>query len=294
MNMARNWSRRDFLRRTAVAGAGVALLRRTAAADEFRPQLGVCRDSKDAAAMKAAGYDFLEGNVGSLCVPDKSDAEFGKSLAQLKGLALPVLAGHGFLPNNLKVVGPQADHDVAAEYAGTALRRAGAANIRTLVFGSGGARQIPDGFDPAQAREQFIAFGKRIAPVAAKAGVLLVLEPLNRKECNFINSLTEGADLITAIAHPAFQLHADLYHMLQEDEGPEAIIKTGALINHVHIAQRGTRLAPLPGGTDFRPYFKALKETGYRHKLSLECKWEKHTDHFAAACAYVRQQWASA
>ena len=294
MNQQHLWSRRDFLRMAAAAGAGVALLRSAPAADEFKPLVGVCRGAKDAAAMKAAGYDFLEGNVGSMFVPDKPEAEFEKTLAQLKDLAIPFLACNGFLPASLKVVGPQADHDAAAKFAESALRRAGVANIKTIVFGSGGARKIPEGFDPAKARDQFVAFGKRIAPAAGKAGVLLVLEPLNRKETNFINSIPEGADIVDAIGHPAFQLHADLYHMLQEDESPEAITKAGARIHHVHIAQRGTRLAPLPGGTDFRPFFKALKGVGYRQKLSLECGWKKGANDYAAACAYVRAQWATA
>lgn len=244
--------------------------------------------------MKAAGYDYLEGNVARLFVPDKSEAEFEKELAQLKNLALPVRACAGFLPSNLKIVGPEANHDAAAKYAETALRRAGAANVRIIVFGSGSARRIPDGFDPVKAREQFIAFAKRIAPVAEQADVILVLEALNRKECNFINTITEGAAIVDAVAHPSFRLHADIYHMMQENEPPEAIIKAGGRIHHVHVAQRGTRAAPLPGGTDFRPYFKALKGLGYRGKISLECKWGKNTDEFAAAAAYVRQQWAEA
>ena len=294
MKQQATWSRREFLQSVAAAGAGCALLRPANATDEFKPRVGVCCGLKDAAAMKAAGYDYLEGNVGGLFVPDKPEAEFAKTLAQLKGLTIPFLACNSFLPATLKVVGAQADHDVAAKYAETALRRAGVANIKTIVFGSGGARKIPDGFDPAKAREQFIAFGKRIAPAAEQAGVLLVLEPLNRKETNFINSITEGAEIVDAIAHPAFRLHADLYHMLQEDESPAAITQAGARIHHVHIAQRGTRLAPLPGGTDFRPFFKALKGVGYHQKLSLECGWKKGANDYARACAYIREEWAAA
>jgi sugar phosphate isomerase/epimerase len=293
MNPSSNWSRRDFLRVTAQAAPGTALWGRRLVI-RVTPQIGVCRDLKDAVAMKAAGYDYLECNVGSLLVPDKPEAEFEQKLARLKASSLPVSACAGFLPGNLKIVGPQADHDAAAKYAETALRRAGVANIKTIVFGSGGARKIPDDFDPVKAREQFIAFAKRIAPVAEQADVILVLEALNRKECNFINTITEGAAIVDAVAHPAFMLHVDIYHMLQEDEPPEAIIKAGGRIHHVHVAQRGTRAAPLPGGTDFRPYFKALKSLGYCRRISLECKWGKNANEFAAAYACVRKQWAEA
>ena len=288
------WSRRNFLQRVAVAGAGVALLHTATAAAEFKPLVGVCKGQKDAAAMKEAGYDFIEGNVGGLFVPDKPEADFEKNLASLKSLAIPFMAVNGFLPGNLKVVGPDAKHDEAAKYAENALRRAGLANIKTIVFGSGGARKIPEGFDAAKAREQFVAFGKRIAPAAEKAGVTLALEPLNRKETNFINSITEGAAIVDAIGHPAFRLHADIYHMLQEDEQPDAITKAGARIVHVHVAQKGSRIAPMPGGTDFRPYFKALKGIGYRGKVSLECGWKKGETDPAKACSFIREQWATA
>ena len=294
MNQQQQWSRRDFLQRMAVAGAGVALLRTAPAADEFKPLVGVCKGQKDAAAMKAAGYDFIEGNVGGLFVPDKPEAEFEKILASLKDLAIPFLAVNGFLPGGMKIVGPDANHDAAAKYAENALRRAGVANIKTIVFGSGGARRIPEGFEAAKARDQFIAFGKRIAPAAEKAGVTLALEPLNRKETNFINSVTEGAAIVDAIAHPAFRLHADIYHMLQEDEQPDAITQAGARIVHVHVAQKGSRIAPMPGGTDFRPYFKALKGIAYRGKVSLECGWKKGETDPAKACAFIREQWATA
>lgn len=284
------WSRRNFLQRVAVAGAGVALLHTATAAAEFKPLVGVCKGQKDAAAMKEAGYDFIEGNVGGLFVPDKPEADFEKNLASLKSLAIPFMAVNGFLPGNLKVVGPDAKHDEAAKYAENALRRAGLANIKTIVFGSGGARKIPEGFDAAKAREQFVAFGKRIAPAAEKAGVTLALEPLT----NFINSITEGAAIVDAIGHPAFRLHADIYHMLQEDEQPDAITKAGARIVHVHVAQKGSRIAPMPGGTDFRPYFKALKGIGYRGKVSLECGWKKGETDPAKACSFIREQWATA
>ena len=227
------WSRRDFLG-TALAGAGVAALSPRAGAAEFVPPIGITRTIAEAAALRDAGADYIEPGVGPTLVPDKPDADFEAVLAQLRALPIPVKACNVFIPGALKLVGEQANHDAEAAYAETALRRAGFVGIATIVFGSGGARRVPDGFDPARAREQFIAFAKRIAPAAAKAGVTLALEPLNRKECNIINSLAEGAAIVDAVAHPAFRLHADVYHMLQEDEPPEEIVRAGARIVHAH------------------------------------------------------------
>jgi sugar phosphate isomerase/epimerase len=296
MKQQATWSRRGFLQSVAMAGAGCALLRRAGAAKEAAAiRWGVCYPFNGHAQLKAAGFDYIEEKVGSLFVPAKPDVEFAKIQEALKTVSLPVLTCNNFLPASMKIVGPLADQDTVARYAETALQRAGLIGLQIIVFGSGGARKIPDGFDPAKAREQFIAFVRRIAPAAEKAGVLLVLEPLNRKETNFINSITEGAAIVDEINHPAFRLHADLFHMMLENEDPAAITAAGGRIRHVHVSELDhARSAPLPGGADFKPYFKALKGIGYNQKISLECSWKKDANEFARSGAYIRGQWAAA
>jgi len=285
-----HWTRREFVG-AALAGAGLLWPARLSGAGAFVPPIGASRGIGEAQALKAAGFDFLEGQVAPTLIPDKPDADFDTLLAELRTLPVPVPVCNSFIPSALKIVGDQANQDAAAAYAETALRRAKAAGITIIVFGSGGARRIPDGFDPAKAREQFIAFGKRMAPAASAAGVTLALEALNRKETNFINSLAEGVAIVDAVAHPAFRLQADVYHMLQEDEPPQAIVDAGARIVHVHVAQKGTRMAPLPGGTDFTPYFAALKTIGYRGRLSIESSWPEGENAYARAGACVKEQW---
>ena len=293
MSPPTHWTRREFVG-AALAGAGLLWPARLSGAGAFVPPIGASRGIGEAQALNAAGYEFLEGQVAPALIPDKPDADFDTLLAQLRALPIPVPVCNSFIPSALKIVGDQANQDGAAAYAGTAFRRAKAAGITTIVFGSGGARRIPDGFDPARAREQFIAFGRRIAPVAAEAGVTISLESLNRKETNFINSLAEAVAIVDAVAHPAFRLQADVYHMLQEDEPPRAILDAGPRIVHVHVAQKGTRMAPLPGGSDFRPYFAALKKIGYRGRVSIESSWPEGENAYARARAYVRDEWSAA
>ena len=122
----------------------------------------------------------------------------------------------------------------------------------------------------------------------------LALEPLNRKETNFINSLADGIEIVDAVAHPAFRLHADVYHMMQEDEPPSAITAGGSRIVHVHVAQKGTRHAPMPGGSDFRPYFKALKGIGYKDRIAVEAVWQEGVDRFDQIAKFLKEQWDAA
>ena len=67
--------------------------------------------------------------------------------------------------------------------------------IKILVLGSSGSRSIPEGFDRAEAEEQFTGFLKKIAPAAEKYGVIVAIEPLQTQETNFINTVKEGAEI---------------------------------------------------------------------------------------------------
>jgi len=171
-------------------------------------------------------------------------------------------------------VGPEAAHPEILEFMETAFRRAQKAGVEYIVFGSGGSRSIPEGFSRDEARRQFIDLCSRMAPIAAKYDVVVVLEPLNTKECNFINSVMEGGEIVEEVNHPNFRLLADIYHMLMEGEGSESIEKFGHLIHHTHIAEKEGRAAPGTHNEDFTAYFKALKDVGYKGKMSIECRWE--------------------
>lgn len=77
-----------------------------------------------------------------------------------------------------------------------------------MVFGSGGSHKIPEGFNPDTARTQFISLLGKLGPVAQKYDVVIVLEPLNSGETNFINSVGEGGSIVREVNHPNIRLLA--------------------------------------------------------------------------------------
>ena len=173
------------------------------------------------------------------------------------------------------------------------LRRAGMAKIPYIVFGSGKARHVPDGVSREEAMEQFISFCKQIAPFAETYGVTVVIEPLNKAETNLINSLSEGARVVEAVNHPNVQLLCDMYHMMRENESPSEIVKQGKYIRHCHIAEREERTPPGAKGDDFRPYFNALKQIGYKGCVSIECRWSDFENEVQQALPYMKEQFQS-
>ena len=51
---------------------------------------------------------------------------------------------NGFFPSEIKLAGPQSNKKTVEEYLKTFFKRADLLEIEKVVFGSGGARNIPD------------------------------------------------------------------------------------------------------------------------------------------------------
>jgi sugar phosphate isomerase/epimerase len=291
-------SRRDFLRLSVISGSALFLRPFNAfgvasEAGKFLERIGISTSVSNNAILAASGYSFLEESVRGFLVPAEPEYVFEQKLLLLKESKIPVEASNSFLPGNLKCVGPSPNHEEILKFGETAFRRAQMAGMKTIVFGSGGARSIPDGFSREKAKNQFISLCSQLAPVAKKYNVVISLEPLNTKECNFINSVAEGGDIVKAVNHENFRMLADIYHMLMEDESPFNITKYGDLLYHTHIAEKKDRSAPGVNNEDFTPYFKALKDVRYEGRMSIECTWKNLEEQAAEALSFMRSQIAS-
>jgi len=256
----------------------------------FQPKFAVCGKVSDYPVIAAAGYDYVEVSVGDFLVPGKNDSTFQDNLKQMKRLDAKIISCINFIPAILSITGTETRHDEILVWAETAFRRAQMAGIQRIVFGSGGARKVPDGFDKQQATQQFIDLCKQMAPLAQKYEVIVVVEPLNTGETNIINSLAEGAAIVKAVNHPNIQLLCDFFHMLRENEPAGEIVKYGELIRHCHIAENENRSAPGTHGEDFRSYFNALKQIKYQGSVSIECKWTDMEKQLVPALQYMKEQ----
>ena len=290
-----NTSRRDFIRFSAIAGTALLIRPFNAfgvisEAGKFLERIGISTSIENNGILAAAGYSFVEENVRGFLVPAEPDSVFDQKLALQKESKLPVEACNSFLPGNLKCVGPSPAHEEILKFGETAFRRARMAGIKTIVFGSGGARAIPEGFSREEAKQQFISLCKQLAPYAQKYNVVISLEPLNTRECNFINSVAEGGEIVEAVNHENIRLLADIYHMLMENESPSNITKYGHLLYHTHIAEKTGRTAPGVNNEDFTPYFKALKDVKYEGRMAIECSWKSLDEQASNALSVMRSQ----
>jgi len=285
-------NRRAFMQTLAAAGAmgGLGMARVKPAAPHIK--IGLCAGLDKAEKLKAIGFDFIEGGVAGTLKPEMPDAEFAPELEKIKAGALPIRSCNGFIPSKFHLTGPETAHDAALDYAVKACQRADAAGIPFIVLGSGGARKVPEGFDLAKGKEQFIAFCQKLGDRIKDCNVTIVLEPLNKGETNLLNSVAEGIDYVDAIGRPRIQLLADFFHMMKEDEGPDSIRKAGKRILHCHIAELEGRKAPGTKGEDLSRFFKALTDIRYSGGVSCECGWPKENveEAWKKALATMRQQ----
>ncbi|GHU80078.1 hypothetical protein FACS1894191_4440 [Clostridia bacterium] len=220
-------------------------------------------------ACKEFGYDYIELPLAQ--VMDLSGDEFGRLLDGIKSGGTPVGACNIFFPGSIRFVGEDAMTGPAIEYAKRACDRAAAMGAEIIVLGSSKSRNIPEGFPREHARRQFIALLGNIQEIAGPLGITVVLEPLNRGECNFINSAEEGLGIVREAALDNIKLLIDYYHMRVENESTAVIAKCKDALRHIHIAAKNGRAFPSPNdGEDYAGFFSALKAAGYDGRVSIE------------------------
>lgn len=124
---------------------------------------------------------------------------------------------------------------------------------------------------------------------AAREGVVVLFEPLNRYEDHMVNTLAQAVALCRAVGLPSVCVMADVFHMNIEERDPAAaIIAAGDKLQHVHLAD-SNRLQPGAGHLDLRPILAALHCIGYQGYLALECRLAgEPSTALAGAAGYLR------
>ena len=258
-------------------------------------RFGICAKAQRAGELRAAGADFVEENVQSFLQGLAPDAEW-QGLGIAKESALPIYAANSLVPGDLKIVGPAVDFEKLQAYTSKVVTRAQKTGMKILVFGSGGARNVPDGFDREKAQVQITQFCKMATDLCGRAGIVLVAEPLNRGECNIINTVSEAMTYVKAVNHHSFQCLVDSYHFWVENEPMENLERAMPWIAHVHVADKDGRVASGESGSaDYRPFFRVLKRAKYSGAISVEAlNFNDFETVGKRVIAFLHRQWDEA
>lgn len=240
---------------------------------------GNCAYFKDAdkiKILKNIGFDYIETGLASL--NDATETEIAEFVALLGENNIKCEAVNVLFPGGISLTGENADFSKAAEYIAAIFEKTKNIGFKTVVFGSGGARKVPENFPKEKALEQIKkVICDFLIPAAEKYDFTVALEELNRNETNIINTIEEAEDLIAQVNHPRIKLVADLYHIAVEDaNGVKKLSGMGDIIAHCHIANPYNNRY-YPGVSDsekskdlYKAFFAALKSSGYDGKISIE------------------------
>ena len=222
---------------------------------------------------RTAGFEYLELALQDLL--PLPEPEFAAVVTRLKAVGLPALSGYGFLPADLKLVGPGADPAEIDRALKHGLGRARRLGLGMVVLGNlnGKTRQVPEGFDRPQAERQFLDFARRAAVLGGQHGITVLVEPMPARATNLINTVAEGLALVRRVNHPRLQLLVD-YGYLVETKEDLAILHTAAPhIRQVEIQNPNGRVYPRQADeSDYAAFFQALRRGGYRGGFSVHGK----------------------
>lgn len=234
-------------------------------------RIGMCLSPEFLDDAAAAGYAYAEMTCASLLY-DQDEAAFAPVRKRLLASPIKVEAFNVFLPAKYRVTGPDVDLEAVGKHMDIVLRRASEVGASIMVFGSGGARKLPEGWPLEQGRQQYIEAARLAGEIAAKYGMTIALEPLLKRACNFFNRTDQGAEFVDLIDHPNVKLLTDLYHISWEGEPFEHMVDAGPKLAHIHLA---TPCIPATGddggpGYDFKAFLATLARAGYDGRITVE------------------------
>jgi D-psicose/D-tagatose/L-ribulose 3-epimerase len=109
-----------------------------------------------------------------------------------------------------------------------------------------------------------------LAPTLEADGVTLAIEPLNRFETYFLNTIEDGVRLCEAVGHPRVGLLFDTFHAnIEAKDVAAALLHGGRHVKYIHTSEndRGT---PGSGHVDWPGVFRAIEAIGYDGWLTIE------------------------
>jgi 2-dehydrotetronate isomerase len=139
-------------------------------------------------------------------------------------------------------------------------------------------------------RDTFIGNLRKAAKQAARTGIELLLEPINRRDIPgyLINKTSEARSIIHEVGEPNVGLQLDLYHrQIEEGDVAMAIKEFGPLARHYQIASPPDRGEPDDGELNYPYLFKAIDDSGFDGWVGCEYRPRRGTVEglkWAAAC----------
>ena len=242
-------------------------------------RIGACSQISEWKMIADIGYDYVETNFSRIV--RLTDEEFEDAKRQLAESGLKLEACNGFFHSKFVLYaydpetgeGTEAFADIensVREYVRLGFSRVSQMGTKVVVIGSSGARTVPDGMKREVAEQQLSRILSICGDEAAKYGITVTVEPLNPKETNTVNTLSDSLDLIDKMNHPNVLAMNDFYHSLIQNEPLSTLDRAGKRLVHIHICRADRYNCTLADKDDILPLVQHLADMGYNGRLSFE------------------------
>lgn len=139
----------------------------------------------------------------------------------------------------------------------------------------------PEGVPAADARATLVQNLKFAAAALKKAGIPLLIEPINTFDIPgfFLSGTRQGLDLIESVGSDNLFLQYDIYHMQRmEGELANTIKNHLSVIRHIQLADNPGRFEPGTGEINYSYLLNFLDEIGYEGWVGCEYKPKAGTE----------------
>jgi len=240
-------------------------------------KIGVCASPDQASLLEALGYDYIETNFGWLATLDEE--EFCRHTRELERFSLASEAFNCFFKGEMQLYAPDGDQDPLLRqiraYAERGFARAARWGGKIAVIGSGGARKMQDWMTREEADRQFSRVLAVCGEIADSYGMKIAVEPLSRRECNYIHTVAEGAAVAAQSGNPAVGVMVDFYHHHNNGDDLAALPNYRDALYHAHYARPENRFAPtVADEASLAAILSQLRRCPKVERISLECRWD--------------------
>ena len=235
-----------------------------------------------------AGFDYLELPGGALVLqpPDKR-RRLEKMIA---ASGMPCHAVSTLIHPSVRVTGENVDRTAVDGYVDELFTIMSGLGVKTAVFGSAFARNVPMRFPMEKAWSQLEDLLRRLGDRAARAGMIVVIEHINRLEGNIIETFEEGVLMCSRVDHPNVRCLADYYHLALGRESTRLMAEKIDLVRHAHFANVLARSIPTNDRHEREGvrFLEELKKAGYGGRVSVE-GYAESLDEFPRCVQFMRE-----
>lgn len=191
--------------------------------------------------VRELGFDIIE-----ICIEDPATIDVARIKDPLAENNLTATICGAFGPSRDASSEEESPRSNAARYLVTCIEVAkelGSPFVAGPMYSATGKTNLLSAAERARQWNLAVETLKPVADYAGQQGIQLAVEPLNRFETDFINTVEQGLELIDRIGASNVGFLLDTFHMnIEEKDIPAAIRKAGSKVFHFHCCEndRGT------------------------------------------------------